>query len=313
MKSRQISDEEFFLGLPVIRKLIWSSIDDRARLQEHGLNIIPSNYYSTVPSIAEIDGSFEYLEPRAPYLDCGIFNNDELRNRLFELIPYAHEFTPDELGDEDLCNSFFWGNSQFSHSDGMAYYSFIRQIQPNTIVEIGAGFSSLIAMEAISKNGTGKLICIEPFPRPFITSLSDGGGLNLEKKCAQDITSEMLNDALCDGDILFIDSTHAVKTGSDVLHIFLRLIPRIRKKIYIHVHDIFLPFGMPKNWLIDHQIYWTEQYLLLAFLIDNPRIRVLFGSNYHKHFNSDLLNRFMHGRSAAGGGSFWFEYDGGCK
>jgi hypothetical protein len=75
------------------------------------------------------------------------------------------------------------------------------------------------------------------------------------------------------------------------------------------VHDIFLPFGMPQNWVLDHQIYWTEQYLLYAWMLDNPRGNILFGSNYHNHFNPDLLDSLMHGRFQRGGASFWFEYN----
>lgn len=191
----------------------------------------------------------------------------------------------------------------------MAYYAYIKRIRPKTVLEIGSGFSSLIALDALRKNGSGKLICIEPFPRPFITKLGSEGGLELQRLRAQDVTAAMLNSLLEDGDILFIDSTHTVKTGSDCLHIYLRLLPQINKKILVHAHDIFLPFGMPQKWLIEHQIYWTEQYLLLALLIDNPRAKLLFGSAFHKHFNADLLSQFMRGR-AGGGGSFWFEYDG---
>ena len=195
----------------------------------------------------------------------------------------------------------------------MAYYAYIRRIRPQTVLEIGSGISSLIALEGLRKNGSGKLICIEPFPRPFITTLGNEGGLGLQTLRAQELTAAKLNSILEDNDILFIDSTHTVKKGSDCLHIYLRILPQINKKILVHVHDIFLPFGMPQKWLIDHQIYWTEQYLLLALLIDNPRAKLLFGSAFHTHFNADLLSQFMHGRADGGGCSFWFEYDGRDK
>lgn len=162
----------------------------------------------------------------------------------------------------------------------------------------------------MKKNGYGELICIEPFPRPFITAAGKDGRLQLRTLPAQEITAYMLNSILENGDILFIDSTHTVKTGSDCIHIYLRLLPQINKKIIVHVHDIFLPFGMPQNWLIEHQIYWTEQYLLLALLIGNPRAKLLFGSAYHNYFNAENLSQLMHGQAQIGGGSFWFEYDG---
>jgi hypothetical protein len=78
----------------------------------------------------------------------------------------------------------------------------------------------------------------------------------------------------------------------------------------IYAHDIFLPFGMPIGWLRQQQIFWTEQYLLMALLPDTPRVRVRFSSAYHYAFHKDALERPICGRWLAGGGSFWFDYQG---
>src|SRR5207249_2533368 len=135
--------------------------------------------------------------------------------------------------------------------------------------------------------------------------------ITLLKRKAQALPLEFLNESLEDGDFLFIDSTHTVKTGSDCLHIYLRLLPQIERSIYVHVHDVFLPFGMPMDWLLNKQIFWTEQYLLLALLTDNPKVKVLYGSAYHYALNHEALNVFMNNKWPSGGSSFWFEYDGG--
>lgn len=306
----RITDKEFNAALPVMQKLLWADPQDRERLQGHGLNLIPVNFYSNTPSIAETFNSYEYSEAEPPYLHCGLFDQDKLRAELAELIRYGIDFTPAQTGDMDNARSYFWKNGQFTGSDAMAYYAYIRRIRPRNIVEIGSGFSSLIALEALARNAGGRLHCIEPFPRPFITALAAEGALELQARPAQELMVECLNSILQDGDILFIDSTHTVKTGSDCLHIYLRLLPKITKKIFVHVHDVFLPFALPQRWVIDHQIYWTEQYLLLALMIDNPRMQLLYGSAYHKHFNDDLLTELMYGRSVSGGASFWFEFDG---
>ena len=80
--------------------------------------------------------------------------------------------------------------------------------------------------------------------------------------------------------------------------------------MFVHVHDVFLPFGLPQQWLLDLQIFWTEQYLLLAFLTDNPKASVLYGSNYNAHWNKALMDEWMGGKQPSGGGSLWFENDG---
>lgn len=305
-----MTDEQFQMVAPILQGLLWASRTERERIQQQGVNVIPTNFYSNTPTIAEILDSFEYRSTEPPYLVNGVFDPPTLERELNELIPFAEGFAPRLEDDETTCRNYFWKNSQFTYSDGMAYYAYLRRLRPRTVVEIGSGFSSMVALEALRQNGFGTLHCIEPFPRPFISSLADEGALQLKASRAQDITAPALNALLDDGDVLFIDSTHTVKTGSDCLHIFLRLLPQINRRIYVHVHDVFLPFGLPQDWLLDTQIYWTEQYLLLALLIDNPRAKVLFGSAYHHHFNRKLLDSLMHGRYESGGGSLWFEYDG---
>ena len=127
---------------------------------------------------------------------------------------------------------------------------------------------------------------------------------------AQSVTCAQLNGVVRDGDVLFIDSTHTVKTGSDCLHIYLRLLPNITASVYVHAHDVFLPYPMPKRWLLESQWYWTEQYLLMAYLLDNKRIETLYGSMYNRRFNGDLMEQLMGGKHPPGGCSFWFHYRG---
>ena len=189
----------------------------------------------------------------------------------------------------------------------MSYYCFIRMVKPNIIVEIGSGFSTLVAIEAVKRNGFGSISCIEPFPRPF---LKENTFISLDERAAQDISSVELNDLLHDNDILFIDSTHTVKSGSDCLHIYLRLLPKITSDIYIHAHDVYLPYGLPRDWLLERQVFWTEQYLLMAFLLDNPKTTVLFGSAYNSAVNQEKARALMGGKWGIGGGSLWFKYRG---
>jgi hypothetical protein len=79
------------------------------------------------------------------------------------------------------------------------------------------------------------------------------------------------------GDILFIDSSHVAKTGSDVLHLYFEVLPRLAPGVRIHVHDIFLPFDYPRRWVLDENRSWNEQYLLRALLMYSSRFKVDFG------------------------------------
>jgi hypothetical protein len=163
----------------------------------------------------------------------------------------------------------------FSHSDAMSYYCLIREVQPKSIIEIGSGFSSSIAKKAIEKGHLHtKVYSFEPYPTEFLIKLD---GVELIDKKAQDISFEDINNIISDGDILFIDSTHTVKEGSDVIHIICNLLPKINKKIYVHFHDIFLPFCFPEDWVVGESRYWEEQYLVYAFLLGNKMQKYFMG------------------------------------
>jgi hypothetical protein len=123
---------------------------------------------------------------------------------------------------------------------------------------------------------------------------------------AQDVADDFLSGVLSDGDILFIDSTHTVKHDSDCIHIYLRMLPNIESDIHVHVHDIHLPSPLPIEYMRDKQVYWTEQYLLYAYLLNNYRTEVVYGSAYHYERNREQLKAFMHGRWQEGGASLWF-------
>jgi hypothetical protein len=269
--------------------------------------VLPVDFYSNAPSIEDILQSYEYLSPDPPYANEVLFDPARLARVLERLCGFSAEFAPDLDASDDAGQTFFWNNSQFSYSDAMAYYCFVRALQPRTILEIGSGYSTLAAVPAVERNGSGQIVCIEPYPRPFLVA---NKAIILRQQRAQALTPEDLNATLGDGDILFVDSTHTVKTGSDCLHIYLRLLPRLRRSVFVHVHDVFLPFGFPNEWLLDKQIQWTEQYLLLALLLDNPKVTVLYGNTVNMHLLPEEMGRFMHGRSLPGGSSLWFKYRG---
>lgn len=295
----------FPLLTETLKRLVWAPEEIREELQKNGVNVIPANYYSNIPSIDEVRNSFEYATKEPPYLDCGIFNDTLMLSVLAELMPYVAEFNPPKEGNEEDPSGFFWDNSQFSHSDAMSCYALLRHLKPRRVIEIGSGFSTLVTSVAIANNGQGEIICIEPYPRQFLGKVA--GVTQLIQKPVQQIPLDFFNDTLSNGDVIFIDSTHTVKTGSDCLYLYLKVLPALRHRCMIHVHDVFLPDAMPKEWALSKQIYWTEQYLLLAYLLDNPRVRCWFGSHYHLRLHQELLAKFMHGQANAGGGSFWFE------
>ncbi len=282
-----------------LRRLLYAPAELREKLQEQGVSIVPANFHSEVPLLSEVRASFS--DDNAPAYH-GCFDADILRRTLGELQAYSGEFDPPVTAER---GTYSWKGGPFSYSDAMAYYCMLRRVKPKTVLEIGSGWSTLVADLALQANGGGRIICIEPYPRVFLRAIPSIAEIVQSK--AQDIGAGYFNRVLCDGDVLFIDSTHTVKHGSDCLHIYLQVMPCLLRHLTIHAHDIYLPLAMPLEHFLVHNINWTEQYLLYAYLLNNPRTTTLYGSRWHMLHNRDNLDAFMHGRFGAGGGSFWFE------
>ena len=308
MKFRKYKEAKSHMGVDAFVKVAqmysWCELDVRRKLNAAGLHVLPANFYSAVPTVEEVESSFEYTEDEPPYLLDSVFGAERMRGFLAEIQQYAAEFDPPEEGDSEDPSGFFWMNATFSYSDAMASYCILRYLKPRRVLEIGSGFSTLVALQALERNGSGEILCVEPYPQPYLKKRTDLAELIEEP--VQSLSPTFFREALRDGDVLFIDSTHTVKLGSDCLHLYLRVLPQLTADLMIHVHDVFLPEASPKSWALEHHIYWTEQYLLLALLIGNPDFDVCFGSNYHKVVNPGLLAKFMGGKADSGGGSFWF-------
>jgi predicted O-methyltransferase YrrM len=286
-------------AMQVLFPLLWAPPKLRRRLQELRVNIIPNNFYSEIPDLASIEESFASgWDDSFDY----IFDRETMWGNLEALMPFAEEFDPPT--DARRPGEYAWNNPAFTYCDAMAYYSFIRQRQPRTIVEIGCGWSTLVADLACKKNGCGRIICIDPHPPEFMRGLDTIN--TIIEKPVQSLDTVFFNQLLADGDFLFIDSTHTVKHNSDCVHLYLKILPRIAHSILVQVHDVFLPYSLPLPFLRDQHIYWTEQYLVMAYLINNTRTEVIYGSRYHYAHSRERLTAFMRGRFAPGGASLWF-------
>jgi hypothetical protein len=287
----------------VLRQVIAEGRETRRALNDLGVDVLPSTFYSPVPSVREVERSFEYAGADAAFDDCALFDAASLRELLERLLPFASEFDPPQQPPPG--GGFYWLNPFFSHADAMACYCLIRLLRPRRILEVGSGYSTMVASAALEKNGQGELVCVEPHPPEFLARLPRVA--RVEKVLVQELPLTFFAESLADGDILFIDSTHTVKAGSDCVYLYLKALAAIRARVYVHAHDIFLPEALPQRWLLDLNLYWNEQYLLQALLTGNPGYRVRFGSHYHALHNRDLLDRMMAGKAGSDGGSLWFE------
>jgi hypothetical protein len=297
--------------LSLAKRALWQDKEVKRYLQAGGINLTPANFYSNVPLVEDIERSFEYAEEEAglaPYATGGLFDREAILDFTRRIGEYAHEFDPPLDGDRKDPQGFFWDNPTFSGCDAMAYYCVLRMLRPRRVLEVGSGFSTLVADMAIRANGEGELVCIEPYPMPFLHRVASVA--QIIEKPVQEIPVDELVDLVESSQVWFIDSTHTVKIGSDCLYLYLKVMPQVRTEVTCHSHDIFLPYAMPRNWALEKSIFWTEQYLLQAYLLDNPKARVLFGSNYLRRDAPEAAAALMQGRDRLRGASLWYRLNG---
>ncbi len=286
-----------------LSRLTYGPSQIRQALQRMGVTIIPAGPSSPAPTVDELAESF--AGPALP-LDA-VFDDAVLRDTLEWLTGFADEFDPPQASDDPA--RFAWANSPLGGADALAYYAFVRRHQPNAIVEIGSGVATLVALDAVGRSGLGRIVCVEPFPDAALRAVA--GRVDLIEGHAAQMPPEFLNDTLQDGDFLCIQSSHAVKHGSDCVHLYLRLLPQLRRSVFVQVHGISLPDTLTHEDMRDRQLHWSEQYLLYAYLLGNARTQVLYGSHWHALHNREHLERFTNGKAPAGGGSLWFKQAAG--
>jgi hypothetical protein len=223
-----------------------------------GLHILPVHYYSPIPQA----GSKARRSELPINVECG-------RAKLEAMLS---KYSP-ELEALFKSSRYDPTNAAFGPLDAATLYCMLRETKPNRIIEIGSGHSTIVASEAIKASDYGpEFICIEPYLPDYLRDTPKVVTRVVETPLQQ-VPLEWFT-CLDEGDLLFIDSTHVVSFGSDVLYLYLTIVPALAKGVRIHIHDIFLPNDYPARWLKESRFFWNEQYLLEALLLMNPSFKV---------------------------------------
>ncbi len=179
------------------------------------------------------------------------------------------------LQDPDF--RYYGRNNQFEYFDASILSGIVRMLDPKRIIEIGAGFSSAAIFDTIDRMKTPRLArftTIDP-DLSRINKLSPPPMAELLGEEVQSIPIPFFQE-LEAGDILFIDSSHVLKTGSDVHYEFLNILPALQKGVIVHVHDVFYPFEYPQGWAVRENRAWNEAYLVDMLLTHGTNFEVLF-------------------------------------
>lgn len=268
-----------------------------AYAESKGLHIMPVHYYSPIPNTAELPDEL-WLRDRLPVgfdlrIDPALSWLDRLSSR------FASEYSKFPEGRSSDPHMYYLDNDAYSYGDAEILYAIIRDLKPRKIIEIGSGCSTLLICQAIRANRENvygyrcEFTAIEPFPPAFLRPAPDEV-TRIIAEPVQQISPELFL-SLEENDILFIDSTHVVGIGSDVVYEYLTVLPRLAPGVLVHIHDIFIPADYPRRWIHHSRFFWNEQYLLEAFLTFNHKFEVVMPTHaiwahYNEQFRSSITS-----------------------
>ncbi|ETX06405.1 class I SAM-dependent methyltransferase [Candidatus Entotheonella palauensis] len=269
------------------------------------------HFYSPLPDLEEITANRDVLFRRDLKTCPGINMREGSQLALLdELSAFYDEVPFSEL--RSASTRYYYQNDLFGYGDAIILYAMLRRHSPRRVIEIGSGFSSSVMLDVndLFLDKTMHLTFIEPYPdRLFqLFRKEDQQTCTVIQKPLQDVPLSSFHE-LSAGDMIFIDSSHVVKIGSDVAYILFHILPELQPGVLIHFHDILWPFEYPEDWLYEGRA-WNEAYVLRAFLQFNEAFHIMYFNSYIWQHHADHLQQKMPLCMKNPGGSIWLQKTG---
>lgn len=253
----------------------------------------PGHFYSPITSSDDAERAITWKTDEVPVgLDIDLAAMSDLASSLAPMWPdldTTARYRPAEM---------------FCQADAVVLHAMLRRFAPDQFLEVGSGFSTAAALDTIEEYDLAtRVTCIEPYPDRLRSLLRPGDDVSLHEQMVQDVGLERFAELGTD-DVLFIDSTHVGKAGSDVLWLILRVLPSLRPGVLVHVHDVFWPLEYKDSWL-RNRMDWNEIYLLHAFLSGNDSWQVVHFNDYVWQHLPDLVARWSPQTAGQRPGGIW--------
>ena len=237
-----------------------------------GIQILPAHYYSPAPDPRELRRTEANWRRRSSMVGVDTDADRQLHALREMCEPYRAEYSPNRVYREATAQNM---GSGYGFVEAQALHGVLRAFKPGRVIEIGSGVSTSCIRAALDMNRAeghaSHLTAVEPYPAPALRAAPD---LDLIESPVQAVPTETF-EALGAGDLLFVDSTHVVKPGSDVNYVVLEVLPRLKPGVIVQVHDIYIPYDFQRT-LYDTMLHWNESTLYHAFLLHNSHARILF-------------------------------------
>lgn len=277
-------------------------------------NFMPlGHYYSLYPDMDSGSGRFEKKYLELCRLDQEIQDidfNTETQLAYLEKMKGLMPSIPVWTDGSEYANSKYryqTNATAFCVPDATCLHLMLRLLKPARLIEVGSGWSSAVTLDTneFYLNNEMDISFIEPYPDTLNKILKEEDIYEI-KNCGLEEVDLSYFEQLEKGDILFIDSTHVSKIGSDVNYLLFQILPRLKKGVYIHFHDIFYPFEYPYEWIKKEGWIWNELYMLRAFLMNNKNYKIIFFVDYLCKKYTAKMQECLNMNNPFGG-SFWIE------
>lgn len=272
--------------------------------QARGIHVTPVHFYSPVPDTSRLGDDIWDKETALNGIDLAESSQLSL---LASFKRFQDEYNTLPVEPTSRVEEFYLDNPMFSGTDALVLYCMIRHFQPSSIIEVGAGFSTRLLVDAARRTGKTRILSIEPHPDDVLRE--QRLPVTLIDRRVQDVPASLF-ESLQRDDVLFIDSSHVVSIDGDVPYLFLEVLPRLKPGVLVHVHDVFLPRPLPREWVVDRMRFWCEQELLQAFLAFNREFEVVLANSYLGLRHEAVLRDVFPRSPWWGGGSFWMRRSG---
>ncbi len=268
-----------------------------------GIHVLPVHYYSAMPNLVELEKTKSVWAKRSEMPGVPIDIGQQADALKTVCAPYKNESLGNKVYHEGVAKKFGPG---FGYIEAQALHAVIRHYKPGKIIEVGSGVSTYCMLAALQMNEeeTGRqtqITCIEPYPSARLQELER---ITLMRQKVQTVPYSAFTELGAD-DLLFIDSSHTVKAGSDVNYLFLEILPRLSPGVLVHIHDINFPYDYQTDVLRTF-LHWTEVSLLRAYLIFNDKVKIVFClSQLHYDCPEVLAEVFPDYDPRGGADGFW--------
>jgi predicted O-methyltransferase YrrM len=265
----------------------------------------PGHFYSPIPSIDEVrTREAELFGPPPPSLPGINIREHEQLALIKELARFYGELPFPRT--QSTASRYWFENWAYSYADAIFLYSMLRHLRPRRVIEVGSGFSSAAMLDTADRwLPETSFTFIDPDTSTLDALLRPGDRerVTIVRARLQDVPLTTFG-APAANDVLFIDSTHVSKTGSDVNRILFDILPRLAPGVHVHFHDVFYPFEYPKEWVYEGRA-WNEDYILRAFLEFNSAFDIVLFGTWLARFHRELLAELMPLTLENPGGSLW--------